>query len=261
MKVVNYHHYKDNPIRLHEEFGDNWMYVGRPNKTHNLAGSPLANPFVDNPKKLGQVVDDPIAAYRSWLWKKILVKDTAVMGALARMNHVTGLVCWCAPNECHADVIAKAWQYLAHGQFEVIPPKFPTKTLSIKQPWAWLIIRPDIVDPVARGRAYLGGDLKDIENRGWTTAHKGYFLIHAGRTVDKAGYDYVMQKHPTIPLPSIKELETGGIVGCARLVDVVERSGSRWKVDDQKGFVLMEQRPLPFFACPGQLKFFEVQYQ
>lgn len=260
MKVANYHHYKDNPIHLHEEFGDNWMYVGRPNKTHNLAGSPLANPFVDDPRKVGQVVDDPIAAYRSWLWKKILVKDTAVMGALARMNHETGLVCWCAPDDCHADVIVKAWHYLAYGQFDVIPSQFPTKALSIKQPWAWLIIRPDAVDPVHRGALYLSGEMKDVENRSWDTSVRGHFLIHAGKTVDKLGYDYVRGRWPYIPLPPLGELETGGIVGAAKLLDVVEHSGSQWKANGQKGFVLAEARPLPFYECPGQLKFFEVRY-
>lgn len=261
MRVVNYHDYKNySNEEMYSEFGDSFMYVGRANKTHNLPASPLANPFVDSPNKRGQVVDDPIAAYRGWLWKKIVGRDGPVMGELARMTQGTALACWCAPNECHADVIMKAWQYLACGQFAE-PIQLPTKALSIQQPWAWLITRPDIVDPVARGRVYLGGDLKDIENRGWGTTYRGHFFIHAGRTVDKLGYNYVRDYWPHIPLPDIKEFETGGIVGTARLVDVVEHSGSRWKVDGQKGFVLMEQRPLPFFECPGQLKFFEVQYQ
>src|ERR1051326_1498970 len=42
------------------------------------------------------------------------------------------------------------------------------KALSVRQPWAWLII--------------YGG--KDIENRDWPTSHRGPTLIHAGKQWD-----------------------------------------------------------------------------
>lgn len=42
------------------------------------------------------------------------------------------------------------------------------KALSVRQPWAWA---------VARGR-------KDVENRSWTTAHRGALLLHASMRVD-----------------------------------------------------------------------------
>jgi hypothetical protein len=42
------------------------------------------------------------------------------------------------------------------------------KELSIRQPWAWLIIAGH----------------KDVENRSWTTTYRGPLLIHAARRPD-----------------------------------------------------------------------------
>ena len=42
------------------------------------------------------------------------------------------------------------------------------KALSVRQPWAWA---------VARGH-------KSVENRSWTTAHRGALLLHASMRVD-----------------------------------------------------------------------------
>jgi ASCH domain len=42
------------------------------------------------------------------------------------------------------------------------------KALSVRQPWAWLIIAGH----------------KDVENRSWTTTYRGPLLIHAARRPD-----------------------------------------------------------------------------
>ena len=49
------------------------------------------------------------------------------------------------------------------------------KTLSVRQPWAWLIV--------------YGG--KDIENRSWRTPYRGPLLIHAGKRIDQDACDCV----------------------------------------------------------------------
>lgn len=108
------------------------------------------------------------------------------------------------------------------------------KALSIKQPWAYLIVHKG----------------KDIENRKWNTKHRGKFLIHASKQVDKEA----MKRYRHL-LP--KELEVGGIVGEAELVNVVSHSSSEW-FQGPIGFVLDNARPLPFRAVKGQLNFFEV---
>lgn len=126
------------------------------------------------------------------------------------------------------------------------------KALSIRQPWAWLIVN----------------GIKDIENRDWPTRFRGEFLIHAskGCTVDE--YDdcrdlrhAIHLKHtpdvPYINIPPLTEIERGGIVGIATLVDCVEESDSPWFFG-RHGFVLKDIRPLPFRPYKGALGFFDV---
>jgi hypothetical protein len=79
-------------------------------------------------------------------------------------------------------------------------------------------------------------------------------------TVDREGLDYAAALR--INLPAI--MPGGGIVGMATLVDcvdgkVVARPMSAWYTGAY-GFLLRDARPLPFFKCPGRLRFFEVAY-
>lgn len=116
------------------------------------------------------------------------------------------------------------------------------KALSILQPWAWLI---------AKG-------YKDIENRHWRTPWRGRFLIHAGKKWGREQRDdlaRVREDFPQIVLPEAFEL--GGIVGVATLVSTCNGSTSPWFVGPW-GFVLQDQKPLPFIEWRGQLGFFEI---
>ncbi len=120
------------------------------------------------------------------------------------------------------------------------------KALSIRQPWAWLIVHGH----------------KDVENRSWSTRFRGPFLVHAGRELDKAGYAWVKEKFPHITLPEPSGLEIGGVVGMANLADcfgpeaVGDGAPSPWYMG-QFGFVLAGARPLPFMPLKGKLGFFE----
>lgn len=116
MPVVNYHHYKDreNPTsraKLIEKFGDDWIYVGRRNRTYGFSHSALANPYVSDPNAMGILVDNPIEAFRRYLYKKMKDEDPAVLEALAKVGPETGIVCWCDPHPCHARIVenAAAW--------------------------------------------------------------------------------------------------------------------------------------------------------
>ncbi|WP_289241690.1 ASCH domain-containing protein [Delftia sp.] len=66
--------------------------------------------------------------------------------------------------------------------------------LSIRQPWAWLIVH----------------GYKDIENRDWHTPFRGNLLVHAGLTMTRAYYDQVTEELsnagllPVGGLPSMK---------------------------------------------------------
>ena len=125
------------------------------------------------------------------------------------------------------------------------------KALSIRQPWAWLIIHGS----------------KDIENRGWPTKFRGRVLIHAGKTMTVADYEacalFVMgMTQNDLPqdfwFPTFDSLksELGGIVGEVEITGCVTESQSPWFVGEY-GFTLANPKPLPFQPCKGSLSFFE----
>lgn len=124
------------------------------------------------------------------------------------------------------------------------------KAISVRNPWAWLIF--NMPDP------------KDIENRCWTTKHRGPLLIHAGALYDKMATPRYIKTRFGIEVPA--SLECGGIVGMVNLVDCVLGSDSKWydgkSVNGKPnyGFVLRNPVKLPFYYCPGQLGIFEVGY-
>jgi hypothetical protein len=117
------------------------------------------------------------------------------------------------------------------------------KALSIRQPYAWLIVNGH----------------KDIENRDWATDFRGRVLIHAGLTYPKRDYrddaeDYPNQYGGTY---AARESMIGGIVGVATITGCVDRSESKWFMG-KYGFALADARPLPFIPCKGLLGFFDV---
>ena len=115
--------------------------------------------------------------------------------------------------------------------------------LSVRQPWAWLILHAG----------------KDIENRTWRTCFRGRVLIHASKGMTLNEYEDAEETlamiHPTLRLPMKQELERGGIVGEAEIVDCVSYSESPWFFGDF-GFVLRNIKVLPFQPCKGALGFF-----
>lgn len=113
------------------------------------------------------------------------------------------------------------------------------RALSIRQPWAWLILNAG----------------KDIENRNWSTAFRGRFLIHASKGMTR--YEYENAPIHIVDLPDFDELQRGGIVGSVELVDCVSDSDSEWFFGEY-GFLLRDPKPLPFIPYKGKLGFFDV---
>ena len=114
--------------------------------------------------------------------------------------------------------------------------------LSIRQPWAWLIVN----------------GWKNIENRTWPTGYRGRFYVHASKGLIKADYEacrLFMADFTTLELPPMEKLERGGIVGEAELLDCVNRHSSEWFYGPW-GFVLGKAKPITFRPCKGQLGFF-----
>lgn len=117
----------------------------------------------------------------------------------------------------------------------------PSVALSIRQPWAWLIVEGH----------------KAIENRNWNTDFRGLFYIHTGKTVDWQAYDWLGQKFPAIAVPPPDQLTVGGIIGQARITGVVTRSSDPW-FQGIYGFELADVQAVPFLALAGRLGFFPV---
>ncbi|VVE90768.1 ASCH domain-containing protein [Pandoraea bronchicola] len=124
------------------------------------------------------------------------------------------------------------------------------KALSVRQPWAWLIVN----------------GFKDIENRTWRTGFRGRVLVHASKGMTRAEYEDVEDflryavAGPRITLPVFDELDRGGIVGAATIIDCIppERASSAWHMEDQFGFEISDARTIPFVPCKGALGFFDV---
>lgn len=119
--------------------------------------------------------------------------------------------------------------------------------ISIRQPWAWLIVH----------------GYKPVENRTWPTSIRGDVLIHAAKGMTmaelEAAYEFIASRRiqiPETPVPS--QLQRGGIIGRAKLVDCVRRSDSPWFVGPF-GHVFTDPKPLPFQPLKGMLGYFHVE--
>lgn len=138
---------------------------------------------------------------------------------------------------------------LAEDGKEENRPPVDSLVISVRQPWAWLIIH--------------GG--KDIENRDWFTKVRGRVLIHAakGMTQDEWSWAWGFAQGSGAGPKALemgvtsKNIERGGIIGSVEIVDCVTRSDSRW-FQGRYGFVLRNPQPLPFYPCRGQLGFFRI---
>jgi hypothetical protein len=116
------------------------------------------------------------------------------------------------------------------------------KALSIRQPYAWLIVHGH----------------KDVENRTWHTGYRGPVLIHAGKTYPKRDHEDDFDCYAAQGFPGNRETMLGGIVGIATITGCVTSSTSKWWIGPV-GFTLADARPLPqLIPCKGELGFFDV---
>jgi len=99
----------------------------------------------------------------------------------------------------------------------------PTRALTIRYPWADAILMS-------------GPGRKDIENRTWSTSHRGWIAIHVAQRID------VSAKLPVaVQLPRTQTI--GALIGVSLLEDVVLCHPSPW-FTGPRGFVL---------TCPHRL--------
>ena len=119
------------------------------------------------------------------------------------------------------------------------------KALTVKQPWASLIIR--------------GG--KDIENRDWRTNYTGIVAIHSSAKMSREDMedacDLMRQFVPHFSANRFQQdrygFPTGAILGTVDIVGCVSQSDSPWFVGDY-GFVLRNAVAFPEpIPCKGAL--------
>lgn len=81
--------------RIDKDIPKDAVYVGRPSK--------WGNPFVIG---IDGTREEVITKYKKWL-EEIALADYAAYGTVAIKTELKGkdLVCWCAPEACHADVL------------------------------------------------------------------------------------------------------------------------------------------------------------
>jgi len=116
--------------------------------------------------------------------------------------------------------------------------------LSIRQPWVDAIL-------------YHG---KNIENRTWRTNYRGLIFLHASKNIcGQDDFDFV-ESTSKISLPPRTEIQTGGIVGVATLVDCVTEYDSPWFFGPY-GFVLEQVKPVQFIPLRGRQSLFETGIQ
>lgn len=138
------------------------------------------------------------------------------------------------------------------------------KALSIRQPWAWLIVN----------------GYKTVENRSRNIGMPpADLLIHATRTDFSLEYQrciHFLKAEPRLsyllellPRGTSNELKFGGIIGQVRTVMRVEHwphvfdedsSEYLWHTD-AVAYVFANAKPLPFKPCKGRLGFFNVDYE
>lgn len=116
------------------------------------------------------------------------------------------------------------------------------KALSIRQPWAWLVVN----------------GYKPIENRPRPLKYRGRILVHAGKKFDLEGYRFVRANFPDIQMPRLEEFQLGGFVGSVEITDCVAQSESRWFFGPY-GYVLENAETMPFAPYKGQLGLFTVR--
>lgn len=86
------------------------------------------------------------------------------------------------------------------------------KVITIKQPWAWLILH----------------GFKDMENRTWYTRHRGPLAIHASARLEQAQFDAARDIAEPLGIEIPDEIETGAILGTVELTKCVTNYQSPW---------------------------------
>lgn len=110
MKVLNFYH-------LGKVIPEGATYIGRAMPHFGLKASKFANPFKlkdDEPR------GSTIQRYKEWLWEQIRQGKITLEDLLELEGQ--NLVCFCAPQACHGDVLVAAVQWARREWDKRHPP-------------------------------------------------------------------------------------------------------------------------------------------
>lgn len=136
------------------------------------------------------------------------------------------------------------------------------RALSIIQPWAWLIVRPDVRPPAERAFLREVEEFKDVENRTWATDVRGWVLVHASASkLAKwkwtAAALFAAKRRVTLPLQL--ELPRGAFVGAMRVDGCEPFARSPWFTNEGAAHRIGASVPfLEPIAHSGALGYFDV---
>jgi hypothetical protein len=110
--------------------------------------------------------------------------------------------------------------------------------LSVRQPWAWLIM----------------SGFKDIENRSWRINCPRTLLVHASLNRSASNNVEAIERRYGVLIPD--DLHFGAVVGVVDVVDCVKRHPSKWFEPGGFGWVLANSRRLKPRSCKGAVGLF-----
>ena len=113
------------------------------------------------------------------------------------------------------------------------------KVLSIRQPWAALIVR----------------GIKPVDNRTWRTDYRGIVLIHAAQAYDHDNSDPVIERLYNIDPDA---LDYGAVIGMAYLADIVTQHRSPF-FKGPYGWVFSQPRPVKPVPMRGYVRLFNAR--
>lgn len=128
------------------------------------------------------------------------------------------------------------------------------KVLTVKQPWAYLIV----------------DNIKDVENRTWQTKYRGELYIHTSKNsfdflaldyiknIDNLLYQYVVDYFGIRNNKITKHMEQfGSIIGKTNIINILDNSYSVWAMKDSYHWMLKNSSRISPIPCKGKLNIWE----
>lgn len=119
------------------------------------------------------------------------------------------------------------------------------RALSLSRPWTTLVLRHG----------------KNVENRTWSTTHRGPIVVHGAKSYDRAAESWAIYVLGRSPLSGYERDEPTGLLGTVQLVDVCTAAlrgescdCGPWAMPGQAHWQLSDPRPFAEpIACGGRL--------